>query len=145
MRIAYLLIAVALVLTISCSSGVKTEPSISFDETTLSDNSSTITVNMDASQWSAVAGSWSLMCMVARLTVDRGFKYFYIDERRKPADGRPSFRATFYKSPPEGMQVVNVLDAGDPREIADPRTMVIEAEAYDELCNQMQRRNYRFP
>lgn len=135
MRIAYPPIALALVLTISCSSGGKLKPSISFDETPLSDNSSTLTIMSDLRQWSAVAGSWSVMCKVARLTVDRRFKYFYIDERRKPADGQPSFRITFYKTPPEGIPVIHPMKLRDPSEAAGAMDSAMDAEEWIEACN----------
>lgn len=113
MNIVFMPIALALALTISCSSGGEPKPSISFDETPISENSSTMTIKSDLSQWSAATGSMVLMCKCANLTVDRGFKYFYIDEQSRgtQADERPSFRLTFYKSPPQGMPVIDPLTA----------------------------------
>jgi len=112
-NIFFMPIVLALVLTISCSSGGKPKPSISLDETPISENSSTMTIKSDLSQWSAAAGSMVLMCKCANLTLDRGFKYFHMDEQSRgtQADERPSFRLTFYKSPPEGMPVMNPLNA----------------------------------
>ena len=106
-------IALALALILSCSSGGQPKQSMLFDEVPLSDNSSTITIKSDLSQWSAAAGSLVLMCECSALTLDRGFKYFYMDKKSPgtQAGKRPSFRLTFYKSPPDGMPVANPLSA----------------------------------
>lgn len=140
MQIAYLSTALALVLIMSCSSGVQPKPSISFDETRLSENSSKMKIKSDLNRSSVVQKSFSLMCTISRLTVNRGFKYFYIDERRKPEDRQPSFRLTFYKSAPEGIPVINPMDA-HPGEGPDPMSSAIDAKAYIEACklNESQR------
>ena len=116
LRILFLVLALtmaltmALTLTISCSSGGGTRQTLSFDETPLGDNRSKFIVTSDLSQWSAVAGSMTLMCKCADLTVDRGFKYFYMDEQSRgtQTDSRPSFRLAFYRSPPPGMPVMDI-------------------------------------
>ena len=102
-------LAMALTLTISCSSGGGAKPTLSFDETPLGDNRSKFIITSDVSEWSALAGSWVLMCKSANLTVDRGFKYFYMDEQSSgtQTDSRPSFRLAFYRSPPE-MPVMDI-------------------------------------
>ena len=109
MKHEYYLMPVALALILSCSSGGQPKQLMLFDEVPLSDNSSTITIKSDLSQWSAAAGSMVLMCELSALTLDRGFKYFYMDERSHgtQAGERPNFQLTFYKSPPDGMPVVN--------------------------------------
>ena len=157
MRIANLPIILALVLTISCSSGGKPEPSVLFDETPLSDNSSTpklstlfretplsdnsskMTIKIDVSQGSVAEGSMEMMCECARLAVARGFKYFYIDKRETFEDGWHSFRVTFYKSPPEGIPVMNPMDEDGSGEGADPMNSAMDAEAFAEVCNEIQR------
>ena len=75
--------------------------------------------------------------------MDRGFRYFYTDENTRGAqpDGQPSFRITFYKSPPEGMKVhpaegVSILSrqAGASMDGFDPDSMVMDAEGFEPAC-----------
>ena len=131
----YLVGALALALTISCASGGKLKPFMSFDETPLSDTSSSMAFELDVSDRSVAEKSMAIICECTRLTLERGFKYFYIDERDKAENGRASFRITFYKSPPEGIPVFNPIDLGDPTEGPDPMTSVIDAGGYTEACN----------
>ena len=138
MRIIYVSVALALALTVSCSSGGKLKPFMSFDESPLSDNSSSMTFKLDVSHRSVVEKSILIMCECTRLTVERGFKYFYIDERDKTENwGR--FRITFFNSPPEGFPVVNLTDPGDPTKGPDPMTSVIDARGLTEICSKFQR------
>jgi len=92
------------------------EPFMSFAETPLGNNSSSMAFELDVSDRSVVEKSMAIMCECARLTVERGFKYFYIDEQDQGENGRASFRVTFYKSPPEGIPVLKPMDPGDPTE-----------------------------
>lgn len=103
----------ALTLLVSCSSGGGTQPTLLLDETPLDGNRSQFVVMSDLSQWSAAAGSMVLMCKSADLTVERGFRYFYIDEKTRStqAHERSGFRLTFYNSLPQEMSVVNPMTA----------------------------------
>jgi hypothetical protein len=121
-----------------CASGDKLKPFILFNETPHSDTVSTMTFKLDVSQRSVAAKSLDIVCESARLTVDRGFNYFYIDERRKYADGRASFQITYYKSPPEGIPVINPMDLGDPTKGPDPMTSAIDAKGMIEGCRLLQ-------
>ena len=115
-----LLLMVMIVLSISCSSGGGAKLTLEFDEVPLSDNSSKITIKSDVSQWSALAGSMDLACKCAGLAVDRGFRYFYLDEKSWDIEEqslntetarRPGFRLTFYNALPAGMSVANPMTA----------------------------------
>lgn len=112
---------------------------MSFDETPLSDNSSSMTFKVDESHRSVAEKSMALACESTRLTIERGFKYFYIDERSKTENGWASFRITFYKSPPEGIPLVNLEDPSDPTQGSDPMTSVIDARGLTEICSKFQR------
>ena len=138
MRVVYLPITLALALTVSCSSGGKLKPFMSFDEKPLSNNSSSMTFKLDVSGRSAVEKSMIVMCECTRLTVERGFKYFYIDERKKTQNWA-RFRITFFNSPPEGIPVVNLTDPGDPTKGPDPMTSTIDTEGLAKLCNKYQK------
>jgi len=101
-----------MLLALSCSS-CGTNPTLSFDEVPLNDNSSKFTITSDLVQWSAVAGAVELGCHLAQLTVDRGYRYYYMDQKSRGTDSdrRPSFRLTFYNILPEGMSVANPMTA----------------------------------
>lgn len=107
-----LIILLFMLLAVSCS-GCGTKPTLLFDEVPLNDNSSKFTITSDLDQWSAVAGSVELGCQLAQLTVDRGYKYYYMDQksRETEADHRPSFRLTFFNTLPKGMSVANPMTA----------------------------------
>ena len=47
-----------------------------------------------------------LTCDCARLAVDRGFKYYRMDERELLSDGRARFRLTFYRTRPTDVPVL---------------------------------------
>ncbi len=137
MRINYLAMLIIFSLIASCASGGKLMPFLSFKEIPISDNSSTLTFKLDKSRKSVVEKSMLVMCECTRLTVERGFKYFYIDERRKTENwGR--FRITFYNLPPEGIPVVNLTDPGDPTKGPDPMTSVIDTKGLTEICSRYQ-------
>ena len=121
-------------LGVSCASGGKLKPFMSFDETPLSDNSSTMTFKLDESRRSVVEKSMIIMCECTRLTVERGFRYFYIDKRERTENwGR--FRITFFNSPPQGIPVVTMTDPGDLTKGPDPMTSAIDTEELTRLCN----------
>ena len=105
-----------------------------FDETRLSDSTSKIMIEPDKSSKRVVEKVWELMCECARLAVDRGFSYFKMDSRAQLAGGRSTFRISFFRSPPEGIPVVDIWGSGDLIEIANPLSSVINAEQYVEAC-----------
>ena len=143
MRIIYLTVALTLALTIGCSSGGNLKPFAPFDETPLSDNSSSIKIKVDVSHRSIAAKSMAIMCECTRLTVERGFQYFYIDKRDKSGNEWASFRITFFKSPPEGIPVVNLTDPGDPTIGPDPMTSAIDIEGLTKVCKNFQKANLK--
>lgn len=134
MRVVYLPITLALALGVSCASGGKLKPFMSFDETPLNDNSSTMTFKLDESRRSVVEKSMIIMCECTRLTVERGFRYFYIDKRER-TENWGSFRVTFFNSPPQGIPVVTMTDPGDLTKGPDPMTSAIDTEELTRLCN----------
>lgn len=135
----------ALTLITGCSSGgqPQSHQSLLISETPISNNSSRITIKSDLRLYPASVFSMMTMCKCVRITMDRGFRYFYTDEKTRGAqpDGQPSFRITFYKSTPEGMKVypaegVSILsrEAGSSMDGFDPDSMVIDAEGFEPAC-----------
>jgi hypothetical protein len=106
-----------------------------FDEVRLTDTSSRLIVDPDISKKLVVEKAMDLMCKCARLTADRGFNYFKMDERAHLADGRATFRITFFRSPPEGIPVVDVLRPPAPANLTNPMTAVFDAEGLVKFCN----------
>lgn len=106
-----------------------------FDEVRLNDTSSRIVINPDRSGQRVVDKALELMCKCARLTADRGFSYFKMDERAHLADGRGTVLITFFRSPPEGMPVVDIWPQGAPENFTNPMTSLIDAEEYVKACN----------
>jgi hypothetical protein len=111
-----------------------------FEETRLSEASSRILVEPDDSERLVVEKALELMCQCARLTADRGFRYFITDERALISGGRATFRLRFFTSPPEGIPVVDTWGSGDPTQLANPLTAAINAEEYVEVCDMSQGR-----
>lgn len=141
----YAIVALGFVLSAGCTTTPQQEygelePFISFDEIPLSESSSTMTFKLDKSHRPVAEKSMLIMCECTRLTVERGFRYFYIDERQKTVNwGR--FRITFFDSPPEGIPVVNLTAPGDPTKGPDPMTSVIETDGLTRICNRYQKAN----
>lgn len=109
-----------------------------FEETRLSEASSRILLRPDNSERVVVEKVLGLMCQCARLTTDRGFRYFAMDERALIAGGRATFRLRMLQTPPEGMPVVNTWSSDDPKELDVPLSSAINAEEYAQVCDLLQ-------
>lgn len=75
-----------------------------------------------------------LTCDCARLAVDRGFKYYRMDERELLSDGRARFRLTFYRTRPTDVPVLE-----DPLRPVQEGARIglssaMPAEAYVRIC-----------
>ena len=75
-----------------------------------------------------------LMCECARLTVDRGFTYFRVDEREILSNGRGRFRLTYYEARPTNVPVQEFPDSFGDDEPVIIVSAAIPAEAYIRIC-----------
>lgn len=106
-------------------------------ETPIDDASSRLTIDPSESEGLAAEKAMALTCECAKLTVDRGFRYFRIDERAELPDGRGSFRIHFYATPPEGVLVV---DTTPDRPLAlgpDVADAALDAEEFLRICGML--------
>lgn len=138
MKYALLPVILAATLAVGCSTGGETRQatgfgSMAFDVTPLDRDSARVVITSDLGRWSPAAGSIAMMCNSARLTVQRGFSFFYIDQRSRKGEA-PGFRITFYKTPPEGKAVFDPTSAS-PGNLPDPDNTAIDANGYAQYCD----------
>lgn len=105
-----------------------------FSEVRLDENSSRVTI--DTAQYSglAVGKTMTLMCECAALTVDRGFRFFRIDEQAMSADGLSTFRITFFHEVPEGMPVAGDWSGGEVPGESELMNAAIDARQIMRVC-----------
>lgn len=102
----------------------------SFVETPIDERSSRITVDTRSGGALVIEKVMSLMCDCAQLTIDRGFRYFVIDEQARLSGDRGSSRVTFYMALPEGIPVA-------PQE-TNLTAAAIDAEEFIKICGLME-------
>ena len=82
----------------------------------------------------------SLQCAIAKLTKDRGYRYFRIDERARLSGGRSTARVTFYMTPPSGIPVVENIQDKNLTKMPNLMTAAINAEDFIETCSLIENR-----
>jgi len=108
-----------------------------FLETRIDESTSRIAVEPGKMVGLVVEKTMDLMCETARLTTEREFRYFRMDERVMLSGGRATFRLTFYTTPPEGIPVARASIGTDLTEGPDAMTAVLDAEEFVEVCRML--------
>ena len=108
-----------------------------FVETRIDEGSSRIIVEPRRFEGLAVEKAMTLSCECAKLTTDRGFRYFRIDERAQLPDGRSSFRIHFYDTPPEGVPVASTSIGSERKEVPDLMEAAIDAYEFVKVCTML--------
>jgi len=105
-----------------------------FAETRLDEDTSRIEVSTATNGRRVVEKVLDLGCACARLTLDRRFEYYRIDEREKLSEERARFRLTFFKQRPTGIPVQAV--PAQPGSETTPVNMsaAMRAEDYLRVC-----------
>ncbi|RZV34203.1 MAG: hypothetical protein EX272_13255 [Chromatiales bacterium] len=106
-------------------------------ETVIDETSSRVSVNTDDFVGLAAEKALQLTCECAALTLDRGFRYFSIDERAELADGQHSFRILFFESPPAGRPLASVTAPEDFAGIPNLESAVLQAREFAEICRML--------
>ena len=76
-----------------------------------------------------------LMCACVRLTLDRDYAYFRIDEREMLSGDRARFRLTFYDARPTGLPVLDIPEPGS-KEVDFSMSAAISADQMQFICEQ---------
>ena len=105
-----------------------------FEETRLDESSSRMVIDQRQSRGLAAEKAMNLMCECASLATSRGFPYFRIDQRSQLADGKASFRITFYDEPPGGFPILPEANQGSVSNVPDPENATFDAEAWLAPC-----------
>jgi len=122
-----------MIYAIGCSSSGNPTVSSFFKESPIDETSSIMTFSMDDIEGGSVAGkSMAMMCECARITLEKGYAYFLIEDQTQKPSGEASFKISFFNEPPEGMPVFS-MDS-EPDEMGDDDEVVMEAKAYAQIC-----------
>ena len=109
-----------------------------FIETPIDKNSSRLTIDASQGDQLVVEKVMKLTCECASLTLDRGFRYYVIDEQTRLSGDRSSFRITFYSTLPEGIPVATHVVRESGARQADLDGTAIDAAEMDNICRLMQ-------
>ncbi|HSN70766.1 MAG TPA: carbohydrate binding domain-containing protein, partial [Steroidobacteraceae bacterium] len=105
-----------------------------FIETRIGETESRIEVSTGDDARRVVQRVLDLTCACARLTLDRGFQYFRIDEREVLSHERARFRLTFFRLRPADIPVQEALDSGDLGIYSGTLSAAIPAERFLDTC-----------
>jgi hypothetical protein len=133
MKLRALILAWSMIHAIGCSSSGKPEIISFLDESPVDGSSSMMTYSMNDLSSGSVAGkSMAVMCECARVTLEKGYTYFLVEDQKLEPGGEASFKITFFNEPPEGMPVFS-MDSG-PGDMGDDDDVVMDAKSYAQLC-----------
>jgi hypothetical protein len=133
MKIRVSMLACLMIYAIGCSSSGNPKVSSFFKETPIDETSSIMTFSINEIGGGSVAGkSMEMMCECARITLEKGYTYFLIEDQMQEMGGESSFKISFFKEPPEGMPVFS-MDS-EPEDMEDDDEVVMDAKTYAELC-----------
>ena len=76
-----------------------------------------------------------LMCACVRLTIERDYSYFRIDERETLSGDRARFRLTFYEARPIDLPVLDIPEPGS-KEVEFSMSAAIPADQMQLICQQ---------
>ncbi|MEJ2523934.1 MAG: hypothetical protein P8080_13890, partial [Gammaproteobacteria bacterium] len=102
-------------------------------EVRLDENSSRVTIDTAGYPGLAAEKAMALMCESARLTVDRGFRFFRIDQQATGPGSQSSFRITFFHEVPEDVPVADLTGA-DALGDAELMNAAIDAQEIIQFC-----------
>ena len=105
-----------------------------FEEQRLDDTTSMIMLRTGDMRGLVVEKVMDLSCEIARLTRDRGFRYYLTDDRAALSGGRHRLRLTFFESVPEGVAVVDVTDPRSEKETPDVMTAAVDTDTMVTIC-----------
>jgi hypothetical protein len=105
-----------------------------FVETRLDEDTSRIEISTATNGRLVVEKVLDLECACARLTLDRGFEYFRIDEREKLSEERARFRLTFFRQRPTGIPVQGFPAQPGSETMPVDMSAAMRAEDYLRVC-----------
>ena len=133
MRIGMPVFACLVIFVIGCSSSGKPKGTSFLEESPIDGTSSIMTfAKSDVGGEHVADKSMSLMCECARITLEKGYTYFLIEDHQQGEDGRASFKISFFKEPPKGLPVF-----GPDTEMEGG---VVKAEDIVPLCDMMKKK-----